>query len=112
MDDPKIKSLVTDQMSQWSVMMEKHRKEEWEMLKDHLKSQEDILKKLMEEEQQAQIKKMEVRHEQYVCLFVFVCVFFGGVRVFFIRCFFFILFYFFSLFGVENYVCVCVCVCL
>ncbi|XP_063854055.1 1-phosphatidylinositol 4,5-bisphosphate phosphodiesterase-like isoform X2 [Scylla paramamosain] len=64
MDDPKIKALVTDQMTQWSVMVEKHRKEEWEMLKEHLKSQEDILKKLMEEEQQAQIKKMEAKHEQ------------------------------------------------
>lgn len=64
MDDPKIKALVTDQMTQWSQLMEKHRKEEWEMLKEHLKSQEDILKKLMEEEQQAQVKKMEVRHEQ------------------------------------------------
>lgn len=64
MDDPKIKALVTDQMTQWSVMMEKHRKEEWEMLKEHLKSQEDILKKLMEEEQQAQMKKMEAKHEQ------------------------------------------------
>ncbi|KAK3893424.1 hypothetical protein Pcinc_002748 [Petrolisthes cinctipes] len=64
MDDPKIKSLVTDQMKQWSEMMEKHRKEEWEMLKEHLKSQEDILKKLMEEEQTSQLKRMEVLHEQ------------------------------------------------
>ncbi|XP_042209262.1 1-phosphatidylinositol 4,5-bisphosphate phosphodiesterase-like isoform X3 [Homarus americanus] len=64
MDDPKIKSLVSEQMKQWSEMMEKHRKEEWEMLKEHLKSQEDILKKLMEEEQAGQIKKMEAKHEQ------------------------------------------------
>ncbi|XP_068219882.1 1-phosphatidylinositol 4,5-bisphosphate phosphodiesterase isoform X2 [Palaemon carinicauda] len=63
-DDPKIKSIVTDQMAQWSEMMEKHRKEEWELLKEHLKSQEDILKKLMEEEQANQIKKLEGKHEQ------------------------------------------------
>merc|ERR1719187_369714 len=51
-------------MTQWSEMMEKHRKEEWEMLKLHLGSQEEVLKTIMEEEQAAQIKKMEALNEQ------------------------------------------------
>ena len=66
MDDPGIKTVVTDQMQQWSDMMERHRKEEWAMLKEHLKSQEDILKKLMETEQAAQLKRLEEKYNQWV----------------------------------------------
>ena len=64
MDDPGIKTVVAEQMQQWSDMMERHRKEEWTMLKDHLKSQEDILRKLMEIEQVSQLKKLDTRYEQ------------------------------------------------
>ncbi|XP_047740285.1 1-phosphatidylinositol 4,5-bisphosphate phosphodiesterase [Hyalella azteca] len=64
MDDPNIKAMVSEQMQQWSDMMERHRKEEWSMLKEHLKSQEDILKKLMEAEQANQMKRLEERYNQ------------------------------------------------
>ena len=63
-NDPEIKGLVNEQMRQWSEMMEKHRKEEWTLLKTHIKSQEDILKKLMENEQALNMKKLDTMHEQ------------------------------------------------
>ena len=66
MDDPAIQTVVSDQMQQWSDMMDRHRKEEWNLLKEHLKSQEDILRKLMEAEQAAQIKKLEARYDLLV----------------------------------------------
>ena len=57
--DPVVKSLISDQTKQWSDMMEKHRKEEWEMLRNHLRLQEDLLKKLMESAQLMQLKDLE-----------------------------------------------------
>ena len=63
-NDPEIQSLVNEQMTQWSQMMERHRKEEWALLKSHIKNQEDILKKLMENEQALHMKRLEAVHEQ------------------------------------------------
>jgi len=45
-------------------MLEKHRKEEWELMKVHLHSQEDILKKLMESLQLNQMKQLELKHDR------------------------------------------------
>ena len=52
-------------------MMEKHRKEEWELMKSHLQAQEEILKKLMETSQQNQMKQMEAKHERLLSILIY-----------------------------------------
>ena len=39
--------------------MNKHRKEEWDLLKTHLGSQEDVFKKIFETVQVKQMKEMD-----------------------------------------------------
>lgn len=63
--DPGIRCLVVEQTKQWTELMEKHRKEEWDMLKAHLQAQEDTLKKLMEGVHANQLKQLEAKHERY-----------------------------------------------
>ena len=58
-NDPALKSVVVDQTKQWSDMMERHRREEWEMMKAHLQAQAEVLKKLLEEAQAKQINAMK-----------------------------------------------------
>ncbi|XP_055309028.1 1-phosphatidylinositol 4,5-bisphosphate phosphodiesterase isoform X3 [Sitodiplosis mosellana] len=62
--DQNIRKVITDQTSAWSEMCEKHKKEEWEMLKKQVQDQQDILKGLMETTQAAQIKQLEAKHER------------------------------------------------
>jgi phosphatidylinositol phospholipase C beta len=45
-------------------MVERHRKEEWELIKQHLIDQQDILKRLMEASHAAQMKQMEAKHDR------------------------------------------------
>lgn len=45
-------------------MAERHRKQEWEMMKQQLLDQQDILKKLMETQQASQIKQLEAKHDR------------------------------------------------
>lgn len=46
-------------------MMERHRKEEWELLKNHLIQQREILQRLMEIAQAQQMKQIEAKFERY-----------------------------------------------
>ncbi|XP_067011933.2 1-phosphatidylinositol 4,5-bisphosphate phosphodiesterase [Anabrus simplex] len=62
--DPAIRKLVTEQTLQWSEMVKRHRKEEWEIMKQQLTDQQDILKRLMEMAQAAQMKQLEAKHER------------------------------------------------
>ncbi|KAJ6636088.1 1-phosphatidylinositol 4,5-bisphosphate phosphodiesterase [Pseudolycoriella hygida] len=62
--DQNIRKIITEQTVQWSELMEKHKKEEWEMLKVHLNDQQEIIKKLMEQTQASQMKQMEAKHER------------------------------------------------
>ncbi|EEB13261.1 1-phosphatidylinositol-4,5-bisphosphate phosphodiesterase, putative [Pediculus humanus corporis] len=62
--DPMILKLVNEQTQQWSEMQERHRKEEWELLKQHVLDQQEILKKLMKASQASQIKQIEAKHER------------------------------------------------
>ena len=64
MNDPAVKSLVLEQTNQWSEMVERHRREEWQLLRTHLQAQEDVLKKLMEQQQQQQMKELEMMFEK------------------------------------------------
>lgn len=61
-----MKNVVVDQTKQWSEMMEKHRKEEWKLLNDHLKMQEEVLINLMAQAQAKQLKEIEEHFERYV----------------------------------------------
>lgn len=63
-NDPLVRKLVAEQTKQWTEMSEKHRHEEWELMKVHLHSQEEILKKLMENLQQNQMKQLDAKHER------------------------------------------------
>ena len=64
--DPDILKLVQEQMQQWTNLMHKQRKEEWEMLKTHIKSQEDTFKKLCIGVQAKQLKDLEVNFTKLV----------------------------------------------
>lgn len=58
-NDPVVRDIVAQQTKQWSSILDKHRREEWEMLKDHLHQQCDILKKLMRAAQAEQMKDLD-----------------------------------------------------
>ena len=58
-NDPGVKQVVIEQTKQWSEMIERHRKENWDLMKTHLQAQEDVLKKLMQAQQQVQLKELE-----------------------------------------------------
>jgi phosphatidylinositol phospholipase C beta len=62
--DPAVRKLVAEQTVQWSDMVEHHRKEEWELIKQHLTDQQDILKRLMEVSHAAQMKQLEAKHDR------------------------------------------------
>jgi len=57
--DAEILGIVDVQTKQWTEMMTRHRKEEWDMLKSHLKSQEDVYKKMFETLAAKQMKDLE-----------------------------------------------------
>ncbi len=57
--DPEILGLVQEQTKQWTEIMQRHRKEEWEMLKTHLGSSEETFKKLCVAAQAKQMKDLE-----------------------------------------------------
>ena len=40
--------MVAEQTKEWTELMKKHRKDNWEMIKAHRTAQEEILKKIME----------------------------------------------------------------
>ena len=58
-DDPVVKQIINDQTKQWSEMLERHRKENWQLTQAHLKEQEDKLKVLMQAQQELQMKELE-----------------------------------------------------
>lgn len=62
--DQNVRKTVTDQSSQWAEMCERHKKEEWELLKTQLTDQQEILKRLIETTQASQMKQMEAKHDR------------------------------------------------
>ncbi|KAK7863055.1 hypothetical protein R5R35_006478 [Gryllus longicercus] len=62
--DPGVRKLVAEQTSQWSELVERHRREEWATMKQQLTEQQEILKRLMEVAQAAQMKQLEAKHER------------------------------------------------
>ena len=67
-NDPAVKQTVVEQTNHWSEMIDRHQKENWELMKAHLQAQEEVLKKLMQSQQQLQIKELEAFFEKYVYL--------------------------------------------
>lgn len=65
-NDASIKKVIQEQNTQWSEMVEKHKKEEWELMKTQIQDQQETLKKLMEQTQANQIKQLEAKQERDV----------------------------------------------
>lgn len=65
-NDASIRKVIQEQNAQWSDMVERHKKEEWEMLKQQISDQQDTLRKLMETTQASQMKQLEAKHERDV----------------------------------------------
>lgn len=63
--DPAVRKLVVEQMSQWSEVVERQQREKWETLRQQLKDNQDVLRKLMEGVQASQMKQLEAKHERY-----------------------------------------------
>lgn len=74
--DANMKKVISEQTAQWSAMMEKQRKEEWELLKNQTQSSRDELKKLIEIVQAMQVKQMQAKHDKLVhAIYSFYCIF-------------------------------------
>ena len=58
-NDPDVLKLVREQTTQWTDLMHRQRKSEWEMLKTHVTAQEETLKKLASQLQVKQMKDLE-----------------------------------------------------
>ncbi|KAJ8967860.1 hypothetical protein NQ317_017627 [Molorchus minor] len=63
-NDPAVRKLVTEQTLEWSGLMERHRKQEWEFLRTQLDDQRDVLRKHMELLQAMQVKQLEAKHDR------------------------------------------------
>lgn len=63
-NDQGVRKLVAEQMGQWSEMMERHRKEEWNLLKNQVTEQQEILNRVMEQVHAAQMKQLEAKHDR------------------------------------------------
>ncbi|KYQ55913.1 1-phosphatidylinositol-4,5-bisphosphate phosphodiesterase [Trachymyrmex zeteki] len=62
--DANVKKIISEQTAQWSTMMEKQRKEEWDLLKNQTQSSRDELKRLIEIVQATQIKQLQTKHDK------------------------------------------------
>ncbi|XP_024084522.1 1-phosphatidylinositol 4,5-bisphosphate phosphodiesterase isoform X3 [Cimex lectularius] len=59
-----VREVVTGQVSQWSEMVDRHRKEYWALMKTQVAEQQDTLTKLMDAAHLAQMKQLEAKHER------------------------------------------------
>lgn len=66
MQDANLKKIISEQTAQWSAMIEKQKKEEWELLKNQTQSARDELKRLIEIVQATQVKQMQAKHDKLV----------------------------------------------
>ncbi|XP_055923291.1 1-phosphatidylinositol 4,5-bisphosphate phosphodiesterase isoform X2 [Eupeodes corollae] len=61
-NDSAIKNAITEQTNQWTEMIAKHKKEEWDMLRVHVQDSQEAMKALMLTVQATQVKQLEERH--------------------------------------------------
>lgn len=64
--DANVKKVISEQTAQWSAMMERQRKEEWELLKNQTHNSRDELKRLIEVVQGTQVKQLQTKHDKLV----------------------------------------------
>lgn len=69
--DANVKKVISEQTAQWSAMMEKQRKEEWELLKNQTQGSRDELKRLIEIVQATQVKQMQAKHDKLVQVLIY-----------------------------------------
>ncbi|KYM81957.1 1-phosphatidylinositol-4,5-bisphosphate phosphodiesterase [Atta colombica] len=62
--DANVKKIINEQTAQWSTIMEKQRKEEWDLLKNQTQNSRDELKRLIEIVQATQIKQLQAKHDK------------------------------------------------
>lgn len=68
--DANVKKVISEQTAQWSAMMEKQRKEEWELLKNQTQGSRDELKRLIGIVQATQVKQMQAKHDKLVYILI------------------------------------------
>lgn len=64
--DANVKKVISEQTAQWSSMIERQRKEEWELLKNQTQNSREELKKLIEIVQATQVKQLQTKHDKLV----------------------------------------------
>ncbi|KAJ8675594.1 hypothetical protein QAD02_011380 [Eretmocerus hayati] len=62
--DESVKKLIIEQTAQWTQMMEKHRKEEWELNRAQLEYAKEEIKACIPAVQAAQFKLLEAKHDK------------------------------------------------
>ncbi|XP_076176360.1 1-phosphatidylinositol 4,5-bisphosphate phosphodiesterase [Ptiloglossa arizonensis] len=62
--DANVKKVISEQTAQWSAMVERQRKEEWEMLKSQAEAGRDEFKRIIEIVQAAQVKQLQAKHDK------------------------------------------------
>ncbi|XP_054713713.1 1-phosphatidylinositol 4,5-bisphosphate phosphodiesterase-like [Uloborus diversus] len=61
--DAKLKDLVVNQIQQWSSLIERHKMEEWEMLKTHASQEGELLDKIMNLAQMKQMRQLDQKFD-------------------------------------------------
>ncbi|XP_068971740.1 1-phosphatidylinositol 4,5-bisphosphate phosphodiesterase-like [Bombus flavifrons] len=64
LQDANVKKVISEQTTQWSAMVERQRKEEWEMLKNQTEAGREEFKKLIEIVQASQVKQLQAKHDK------------------------------------------------
>uniref|UniRef100_T1GLU1 Phosphoinositide phospholipase C n=1 Tax=Megaselia scalaris TaxID=36166 RepID=T1GLU1_MEGSC len=63
-NDAAIKAAINEQSHQWTEMLNRHKKEEWDILKQQVEENKETMKKLMESVQASQMKQLDEKHER------------------------------------------------
>lgn len=77
--DNKLKEIVVNQTNEWSKLMEKHKSEEWEMLKNHAAQAGEIFESIIVEVQQRQLKQLQLKFDKLVSLLNFSITYFFDI---------------------------------
>lgn len=67
--DASVKKLINEQTAQWSAMVEKQKKDEWQLQKAFAETSKEEMKKIIGVVQVEQNKMLQVKHDKYVANF-------------------------------------------
>lgn len=59
-----MKKVISEQTTQWSQMVERQRKEEWELLRVQTEAAKDEFKKIIDVVQAGQMKQLQAKHDK------------------------------------------------